>query len=99
MIAVGLVCVVLGLITLPLPIPVGLVLMVVGLALLILASRYVRKLVRQWRESHPESSDKLDYVSHKLPRWIRVPLMRTRPIKRYRAHIRRKKFQAQKDET
>jgi ABC-type nickel/cobalt efflux system permease component RcnA len=72
-----------GLITLPLPLPTGLPLLVVGLSLLISTSQQFSNYVKRFRDKNPEINEKIQSVEKKIPtRFLRFALLKTRPKKR-----------------
>ncbi len=71
---VAMVCLVLGAITLPLPLPIGLILLTIGFALLLATSRRTKIWFRGWRRRTPWVDDKLGSVEHRLPDELRRAL-------------------------
>lgn len=83
LIVVSIVCLVVGAITLPTPLPIGIVLIAVGLALLILSSKTFRNMIRRLRVRYPSFDDKLRkaeaYLPRPLQRALKISAPRARP--------------------
>lgn len=75
----GWICVIGGLIFLPLPTPFGLPLLIIGLALLISGSHRVRKFIQELRKNNKKMHQKISKVEPYLPGALRTPLEKTHP--------------------
>lgn len=71
---VAVICLVLGAITLPLPLPTGLILLSVGFALLLMVSRRTKIWFRRYRRRSPWLDQKIGSVEHHLPDALRRAL-------------------------
>ena len=76
---IAILCLVVGVITLPTPIPLGAILLAIGFALLVLTSVTVRNWLRRLRERFPELDGSLRAVDGYLPRNLRRALRLSAP--------------------
>lgn len=74
LICLAIVCIVLGAITLPLPLPTGLILLAIGFGLLVMSSKRVRVWFHAKRRARPWLDAKLRKVEHHLPAAVRRAL-------------------------
>lgn len=75
----GSLCVVSGLVFLPLPTPLGLPLLVLGAGLLVAGSALARRLLKRFRSSNGRAHTWLAMGERYLPLFLRVPLRLTHP--------------------
>ena len=75
----GSLCVVSGLVFLPLPTPLGLPLLVLGAGLLVAGSALARRLLKRFRSSNGRAHTWLATGERYLPLFLRVPLRLTHP--------------------
>ena len=73
------ICIILGAITLPLPLPTGLIFFTIGFSLLLLVSRRARAWFRGFRRRTPWVDNQLGRVEHRLPNPLRRALSGRRP--------------------
>ncbi len=78
-IAGGILCIVSGLVFLPLPTPLGLPLLVTGSALLVAGSALARRVLKRFRTSNERAHTWLTAGERYLPLFLRVPLRLTHP--------------------
>jgi len=78
----AIICLILGVITLPLPLPTGLIFFVLGFALLLTASRRARIWFRSFRRRAPWLDARLSSVEHRLPDDLRRALS-PRQVRKY----------------
>jgi len=81
---IAIMCVVVGLIALPTPIPLGAILLAVGFSLLVLTSVTVRNFLRRLRVRFPELDGSLRAVDGYLPRSLQRALRLSAPRQRDR---------------
>lgn len=79
LIAMGVVCLIAGLIFLPLPTPFGIPLFLVGTGLILSASATSRRIFKAWRTAHRRMSDRLMAFEPHLPRKMQEVLLETHP--------------------
>lgn len=79
MLIIAAVCLIVGAITFPMPIPLGIPLIAIGTALLILTSKTVRNWTRSMRVRYPGLDDKLRKAEDYLPRPLRRALRISAP--------------------
>jgi len=78
-VAAGIVCILSGLVFLPLPTPIGLPLLVTGSALLVAGSAFARRLLKRFRSGNERAHTWLAAGERYLPLFLRVPLRLTHP--------------------
>lgn len=82
---IAIACLLVGAITLPMPIPLGIPLLAIGIALMILISKTVRNWMRNIRIRYPSFDEKLrtaeNYLPRPLRRALRVSAPRSKPPK------------------
>ena len=76
---IAILCLVVGVITLPTPIPLGAILLAIGFALLVLTSVTVRNWLRKARQRFPILDGSLRAVDGYLPRNLRRALRLSAP--------------------
>lgn len=79
---IAILCVLVGLITLPTPIPLGAILLAIGFSLLVLTSVTVRNMLRRLRQRFPELDGSIRAVDGYLPRNLRRALRLSAPRQR-----------------
>ncbi len=79
LIVVAAIFLVLGLITLPLPLPTGIPLIVLASILLVLVSKKVRNLLRRYRQRHPSLNRSIESSKSYLPTAVQAKLSETDP--------------------
>lgn len=78
---VGIICVALGFITLPLPLPFGLILIALGALILSVENRSIRKALQSLRVRAPKLDQALKQVQKKSPSFIQEIIKHTEPEK------------------
>jgi hypothetical protein len=73
------VCILAGLVFLPLPTPLGLPFLVLGAGLLVAGSALARRLLKRFRSSNVRAHTWLAAGERYLPLFLRVPLRLTHP--------------------
>ena len=82
LIVVGLVCLVVGIITAPTPLPTGVPLIALSLVILVGVSPTARRVVRAARNHFDWFHHGLAFVEARAARRLSTPLRRTRPLRR-----------------
>ena len=80
--AVGWLLLLAGILITPLPLPIGLVMLVLGLAVLVRRSRFVRRRIRNLRSRYPAFSERLRRLEPKVNATIARTLRQTDPSNR-----------------
>jgi len=81
-IAIAVVCIVLGLLTVWTPLPTGVPLLAIGTFLLVSVSPTARRLMHRWRRRSERVDRALAWVEARAHRKVATPLRRTRPLER-----------------
>lgn len=87
-IAIGVVCLIVGAITAPMPIPTGVPLIALGIVLLVGVSATARRVLRDWRSRSHRLDHALVWVEDRAHRNMSTMLKRTRPLAR-KLHAKR----------
>ncbi len=80
-IALGVICVLLGIIIAPLPLPLGIPLMLVGISLLIIEVPFMRRQFLALRKRNKRLDKFIDSIEHRLPESLRKALRNDDPDK------------------
>lgn len=76
---IGSILVIVGLVTLPLPIPIGALFLIVGLLILLSSSYTAVLLLRRIREDYPKLDKWLEHIEEKSPDFVQKVLRRSDP--------------------
>ena len=76
----GVILIIFGAITLPLPLPTGLIALALGFTLLAPYFPPVQSLVRSLRTKHPNLDEKLISYRHRLPTIMKTTIDQTTPL-------------------
>ena len=78
----GVLLIVAGLLVLPLPVPVGLLMIILGVSLLVPAIPALARYLKRIRRRYPITSQRLNHISPRLPRFVRRVIEETDPDRR-----------------
>jgi len=78
-VTIGMILVIIGLLTFPLPIPVGAIFLIVGLVVLVSSSYTAVLIVRRFRGDHRKMDAWLRQWEKKSPKFVQKMLRRTDP--------------------